>query len=222
MAQPLQLNLLIQANGEQLTATVNGANQQLHQLGQTGQQAGHSINAGLSASTASAGLLTASIRSVAAAFAPLLAMASLSALANDVLKVNREFQSLKASLVNATGSLANSALAFDFIKDFAKSTPYDVAQVTESFIQLANRGLKPSFEALRSYGNTAASQGKPLKQMIEAVSDAATGEFERLLDFGIKASQANDKVTFSFRGTKTVVDDNARVWRSGARSMLWR
>jgi hypothetical protein len=210
MAQPLQLNLLIHANGDQLTATVNGANQQLHQLGQTGQQAGHSINAGLSASTASAGLLTAGIRSVAAAFAPLLAMASLSVLANDVLKVNREFQSLKASLVNTTGSLTNSALAFDFIKDFAKSTPYDVAQVTESFIQLANMGLKPSEEALRSYGNTAASQGKPLKQMIEAVSDAATGEFERLKDFGIKASQANDKVTFSFRGTKTVVDDNAK------------
>ena len=41
---------------------------------------------------------------------------------------------------------------------------------------------------MQSYGDTSATAlGKDLSQMIEAVADAATGEFERLKEFGIKA-----------------------------------
>ena len=34
--------------------------------------------------------------------------------------------------------------------------------------------------------------GKDLSQMIEAVADATTGEFERLKEFGIKAGKEGD------------------------------
>jgi hypothetical protein len=36
--------------------------------------------------------------------------------------------------------------------------------------------------------------GKDMMQMIEAVADASTGEFERLKEFGIKASKQGDQV----------------------------
>ena len=51
--------------------------------------------------------------------------------------------------------------------------------------------------------------GKDLMQMIEAVADASTNEFERLKEFGIKAKQQGDKVTFTFRGVATTVKKDA-------------
>ncbi|MGV8864108.1 MAG: DUF4214 domain-containing protein, partial [Pseudomonas sp.] len=61
-----------------------------------------------------------------------------------------------------------------------------------------------------SYGNTASAMGKDLNQMIEAVADAATGEFERLKEFGIKAKVNGDQVSLIFQGVTTKVGNNAK------------
>ena len=45
--------------------------------------------------------------------------------------------------------------------------------------------------------------------MIEAVADAATGEFERLKEFGIKSKSEGDKVSFTFQGVTTTIGKNA-------------
>ncbi len=100
--------------------------------------------------------------------------------------------------------------AFKSINSFAAKTPYGVSEVMTSFIKLKNMGLDPSENALTAYGNTASSMGKNLNDMIEAVADAATGEFERLKEFGIKASSQGSKVTFTFQGVKTTVGKNAK------------
>ncbi len=144
---------------------------------------------------------------LAGAFAGLTAIE----VAKQIIGVNREFETLKTSLITTTGSVEKAGLAFRFIQDFAAKTPFDVQQVTESFIKLGNLGLKPSEEALRSYGNTAAAQAKPIMQMIEAVADAATGEFERLKEFGIKAKVHGDNVNFVFQGVTTEVKNNAQA-----------
>ncbi|MBY8826126.1 hypothetical protein [Sphingomonas colocasiae] len=129
----------------------------------------------------------------------------LASLAGDAIDVNREFQSLQASLKVATGSVGAAAAEYNKLKQFAQETPFAVDQAVEAFIKLKNLGLDPSTDALRSYGNTSASMGKDLMQMIEAVADASTGEFERLKEFGIKAAQEGDKVSFTFRGVTTTV-----------------
>ena len=73
-------------------------------------------------------------------------------------------------------------------------------QAVDGFTKLVNLGLTPSEAALQSYGDTSAALGKDLSQMIEAVADAATGEFERL-EFGIKAkNQWRYHIAFTFRG----------------------
>lgn len=132
-------------------------------------------------------------------------------LVKEVIDVNREFQTLRTSLITTAGSADKAGIAFKFIQDFAAKTPFDVQQVTTAFIRLGNLGLKPSEEALRSYGNTAAAQAKPIMQMIEAVADAATGEFERLKEFGIKAKVHGDNVNFIFQGVTTEVKNNAKA-----------
>jgi hypothetical protein len=139
----------------------------------------------------------------------MLAGFSLAALGNQVLGAQREFDKLNASLITATGSGAEAAQTFKALQAFAASTPYGVKDATEAFVKLKNLGLDPSQAALRSYGNTAAAMGKGLDQMIEAVADAATGEFERLKEFGITASQNGDKVALTFKGTTTTVSKSA-------------
>lgn len=126
-----------------------------------------------------------------------------------VVSVTREFGTLNAQLITATGSAENAGVAFEAIQDFASSTPYDLQQVTEAFTKLVNLGLTPSEAALTSYGNTASAMGKDLNQLIEAVADAATGEFERLKEFGIQAKSQGDQVSFTFRGVTTTVGKNA-------------
>ena len=121
----------------------------------------------------------------------------------------RNFDKLNSGLITMTGSTENAAKAFQVLQQFAKETPYGLNQAVEGFTKLVALGLNPSKEALISYGNTAAAMGKDLNQMIEAVADAATGEFERLKEFGIKASQQGDNVSFTFRGVTTTVKKNS-------------
>ena len=147
---------------------------------------------------------------VSGLLAPLLATVSAAAGMQKLVAVSREFDKLSAGLLTATGSADGADQSFTAIQDFATKTPYDLAQVTDSFIKLVNFGLDPSERALTSYGNTSSALGKDLNQMIEAVADAATGEFERLKEFGIKASSEGDKVSFTFRGVTTTVGKNAK------------
>ena len=128
-----------------------------------------------------------------------------------LVAVAREFDILNAQLVTATGSAFKAAQAFKSIQDFAARTPFDLAQVTESFVKLKNLGLDPSERALTSYGNTASAMGRSMNQLIEAVADATTNEFERLKEFGIKAKQEGENVSFTFRGMTTTVKKEANA-----------
>lgn len=126
-----------------------------------------------------------------------------------LVTVAREFDIINASLVTVTGSAENAALAFERIQEFAATTPFALKEVADAFIKLKALGLDPSERALLSYGNTASAMGKSLNQMIEAVADASTMEFERLKEFGIKAKQQGDQVSFTFRGVTTTVEKEA-------------
>lgn len=142
--------------------------------------------------------------------APLVSVAAAMAALNKASDVQRQFDVLNAGLITATGSSEKAASAFKALQEFAQKTPYDLNQAVKGFTQLVNLGLTPSEKALMSYGNTASAMGKDLNQMIEAVADAATGEFERLKEFGIKAKVSGDQVSLIFQGVTTKVGNNAK------------
>lgn len=141
--------------------------------------------------------------------APLVAVGAGAAALRKLTETTREFDVLNASLKTATGSAEGAEMAFEAIQDFASTTPYALQEVTTAFVKLVNLGLDPSERALTSYGDTAAAMGKSLDQMIEAVADATTGEFERLKEFGIRAKSEGDNVTFTFRGVSTTIRKEA-------------
>ena len=130
-------------------------------------------------------------------------------LAKEVLTVGGRFESLKVQLKTTTGSAIGAEKAFKFIRDFAKNTPFQVEQVTDAFVKLNNFGIEPTTRTLTAFGDFASAMGKTLNDFIEAVTDATTGEFERLKEFGIKTSSEGDRVKFTFRGITTEVGKNA-------------
>ena len=166
MASPLVVQLRINADG---SAAITGLRQVQGALGNTEQAARRTGNAMSGMANSLKGLaMTAG------------AALSLGALAASFTSANRQAGLLRASLETVTGSVQKAADAWDVLQGFAATTPFDMQQVVESFILLKARGLTPSIEALTSFGNTASAMAKPLKQMIEAVADAATGSFVRL------------------------------------------
>lgn len=144
------------------------------------------------------------------AFAALSALGVIAGLAETikyVVQTTATFEKFKAVLTNTLGSQRAAAEAFDLIQKTAATTPFSLEQVTEAYIKLANRGLKPTELALKSFSDIAASQGKELDQVVEAVLDATQGEFERLKELGIKASKSGEQITFAFKGIKESVEN---------------
>lgn len=129
---------------------------------------------------------------------------------SDMFSTINQFEKLSGQLKTVTGSAALAGDAFEGLQAFAAQTPFTLDQAVTAFTRLVSLGLNPSEAALTSYGNTASAMGKDLLQMVEAVADAATGEFERLKEFGIKASAQGDQVKFTFQGVTTSVGNNAR------------
>lgn len=153
--------------------------------------------------------IEASVGKAVRALGGLGAGLSLAAFAGKLVSTQREFDILNSSLITVTGSAANADKAFAWIKAFAAETPFSLGEVTGAFIKMKALGLDASEAALTAYGNTASAMGKSLNQMIEAVADAATGEFERLKEFGIKAKKEGDNVALTFRGVTTNIQNDA-------------
>lgn len=183
----------------QIRVTVSGGNRAANDLDRIGKKAKETERA--------TDGLAGSLGTLVGTF---VATASITALSGKLVSVTRQFDILNAGLQTATGSADNAKIAFQAIQDFATQTPYSLQQATDAFTKLVNYGLTPSEEAMRSYGDTAAALGKDLNQMVEAVADAATGEFERLKEFGIKARNNGATVAFTFRGVTTTVKNNAK------------
>lgn len=119
----------------------------------------------------------------------------------------KEFATYEAVLKNATGSTKAAASAMKMIQTLAADTPASVAEWTQAYIKLVNRGITPTKEELIQMGDIASSQGKDIDLFIEALLDAMTGENERLKEFGITAKKNGETTAFTFRGVTTEVQN---------------
>ena len=132
------------------------------------------------------------------------------AVVGTIVNANKSFQSLQASLITFTGSAEAAAAQFEVLQKFASTTPFALEEVVGGFNKLIARGINPSIESLTAFGNIASGTGKSLDQFIEAVADAAVGEFERLKEFGIKAASEGDKVSLTFGGVTKTIGKNSQ------------
>lgn len=159
------------------------------------------------------GRMDSAFKSIGLAMGSYFTFEAATGLLHNIVDIRGEFQRYAAVLENSLGSQERAAAAMEMIKKFAASTPFQVDELTGSFVKLVNQGFIPSYEHLTKLGDLASSTGKGFDQLAEAVLDAQTGEFERLKEFGIKASQANGKVTFTFKEQETTVKKTASAIR---------
>ena len=214
-SKDIELKLVLRATDQGLRGQVQAVNVDARTLNKTlddtqrsaQRGAGGLDQVGRSAKSAD-GSMTA-LRATARSVGAVLAAVGAGRLAGEFVSVNMESQRLKASLTTVTGSVQAGNAAWAEMEAFARTTPFALSQSVEAFTKMKALGLDPTTSALTSFGNTAAAMGKDLSQMIEAVADASTGEFERLKEFGIKASQEGDRVKLTFQGVTTEIGNNA-------------
>lgn len=140
-----------------------------------------------------------------------VAAGAVAGLGTAVIGTGAQFELLTARLTTTEKSAEGAERALSFIKDFAKETPFQVAEITESFLKLKGVGIDPTREALTDLGNFAAQRPDlGLTTFIEAVSDATTGEFERLKEFRVKAKSEGDQVTLTFNNQSRTVQKNSQ------------
>jgi len=159
---------------------------------------------------------TAKRISVFAAAAAAAAAGALAALGKSVITTSAQFESYAATLETIEGSAEKAKKALDWVATFGAKTPYEVGEVTEAFVRLKAYGIDPTTGALAAVGDASSAMGKTLMQGVEAIADAATGEFERLKEFGITSSVAGDQVTFKWTKnsqtlSKTVKKNSAEI-----------
>lgn len=131
------------------------------------------------------------------------------AIGNAAIKAAAQTQGWLGQIETITKSSEKAKETYAAAVQFANTTPFDTGQSVQAFVKLRQMGLAATEERLKSFGNTASASGKSLNQMIEAVADAATGEFERLKEFGIKSKVEGDKVKMTFQGVTTEVQNNS-------------
>ncbi|GAB4047089.1 hypothetical protein [Spirosoma litoris] len=122
-----------------------------------------------------------------------------------IFETTAKFEKYGKVLETALGSQEEAKAAMGALKELGAKTAYSVDELTEGYVKMVNRGLRPSQKEMVAMTDLAASQGKTFDQLVEAALDAQTGENERLKEFGISAKKAGDEVTFSFKGVNTTV-----------------
>ena len=140
-------------------------------------------------------------------------------LAKKFVNVSSSFETFKTQLTTILGSSKQAEQSFAWIKNFAKSTPFEISTITEAFVRLNSYGINPTNGTLRILGDTASSMGKGLMESVEALADAMTGQFERLKEFGIQTRATAKQVTFYWvengkQMQKTVQNSGAAIQKA--------
>jgi len=127
----------------------------------------------------------------------------------DSINYSANLEQISVSFENITWSATDAQKIIKDIQTLANNTPFefswlaDWARLLMSVAWIWKDDVIPVLTAL---WDIAASQWKDIWQTVEAFNDAITWEFERLKEFGIRASSSGDKVTFTFKWQKTTVD----------------
>jgi len=189
----------VATKGGRLDSSIKKTDKQIDKLGKTSNKTGKQVNSSTDKMTKGFGLLAVGIGTAYAAMKS----------AGHIVEVTKRFESLEMQLKTVIGSLEVAKKSFTALRELSTKMPESIDDVTTAFIRMKALGLEPTAEALLSFSNTASASGKGIMQFVEAVADASVGEFERLKEFGIKASAQGKDVAFTFQGTTTVVKKSA-------------
>ncbi|MDD4403047.1 MAG: hypothetical protein PHI24_14675, partial [Desulfitobacteriaceae bacterium] len=100
------------------------------------------------------------------------------------------FEDASTTLTTVYGGLDIATEKFQWLADFAATTPFDFPELLDATVKLKSYGIEAE-EYMGTLGDASSAMGKTLDQTVEAVADAMTGQFERMKEYGIKAIEVN-------------------------------
>lgn len=163
------------------------------------QSLGSEIQGSILGLTGSFGQLALAIGNVGLAAGGIAAVTrAVFQLGQNAVETAAKFETMRTTLKTVFGSEGIARQIQQQLIEFAAVTPFGVEQITESYIKLANRGLKPSNEALTKLGDFAAATGKDMDQLVEAILDV--NNTERWNEFGVKVQTNGNKIIGTFKG----------------------
>lgn len=127
------------------------------------------------------------------AIAATAAIAGIGLAASSIIRTGAAFEDLKISLNSVTGSATAGSAAFDRIRDFAKTSPFQVKDLSKAFIQLKTAGIEPTSEMMTTFSDAASVTTDSLGafQALVRITQRSVGgglgleELEQLSDRGI-------------------------------------
>jgi tape measure domain-containing protein len=134
---------------------LKGTNAELNNVDGASQKAGTSI-----------GSLTKRLLGLAAAA---VGINTIKNALRDMLNTGDQFERLSLQMNQTMGSLAEGEQATAWVKDFAKNTPLQLQEVTDTFLRLKNFGLDPQAGAMQAIVDQAAKLGKGY-EAVEGIS----------------------------------------------------
>lgn len=100
---------------------------------------------------------------------------AIGSLPGDILDVGKQFEGYQIRLETLLGSQEKANQALAWIQNFAKSTPLEIADVTDAYADLVNYGLDPTNGTLQAITDAMAGSGKgteTLKRLTLALGQA--------------------------------------------------
>lgn len=115
---------------------------------------------------------------------------------------------LQATMRSTLGNVNLVSQELERLTEIAYNTPFQTGEVVRAFTTLTSLGLEPTTKRLMELGDVVTAMNKPLDDMVEAIADAASGEFERLREVlkGSRFKKEGDIMIATFKGVETQVD----------------
>jgi tape measure domain-containing protein len=158
----LDLRLIIRADGSLAIRNLNQVDDAMERVGDSAHDAGSEMRNMGNQVNQTGGVMQRFIGQARNFAAGLLAAFTVKALfdfARGILNVNREMESLRATLKSVTGDADAAAQVFADIQRFAAETPFEVKDLTEAFIRLKSFGIEPTNEVMLAITNQASKLG---------------------------------------------------------------
>lgn len=151
--------------------------------------------------------ITGGIGTVGAAFKALMALQIIGyiiEIGRSIFETTANFEKYGKILTNTLQSEQKAKETMSALKNLAAQLPQTLEELTEGYIKLANRGLRPSQDDMKRLTDFAQKSGLGIKQLSEAIMDI--NNQDRWSEFGVKIKTSGDKIITTIGGVQRSFD----------------
>lgn len=187
---------------DKLTASEKALKAEFDKVNASANKANNEITEGSKKASGAVNSLSGGFKNLGGTIAAAFSLGAIIAFGNKLIEITGTYQKYQAVLANTLGNQALAKAQLSDLADQAVRSNFSLEQLTQGYIKLVNQGFNPTRSEMTKLQDLANSTGKEFDQLVEGIIDAQTGEFERLKEFGIRASKEGDNVKFTFKGVE--------------------